>query len=116
MVVTVSRRYSEHNINGALSQLALYSGGYFLTQAVLDSHVQALRGVLPPRFSDTTGDIEIDLIFDEKDESRPHLLNHYCLDVRLAARSSYDVAKRKVNAVGHLIQIAQRNRQRKKLF
>lgn len=83
--------YSKHSIGGATHSplmsptvwvyerlrpcrrmLAQYSGG-FLSQAVLDSHVQALSGVFTARFSDSTGDIEIDLIFDEEDESRPYL-------------------------------------------
>ena len=55
------------------SMLAQYSGDHFLTQAVLNSHVQALSGVFTARFSDSTGDIEIDLVFDEEDESRPYL-------------------------------------------
>ena len=85
-------RYSKHSIGGAThsplmsptvwvyerlrprrSMLAQYSDDHFLTQAVLDSHVQALSGVFTARFSHSTGDIEIDLIFDEEDESRPYL-------------------------------------------
>ena len=57
------------------SMVSLNISSDFLSQAVLDSHVQTLSGVFTARFSDSTGDIEINLIFDEKDESRPHLSN-----------------------------------------
>ena len=71
----------------ALSINFYISAAFFLTQAVLDSHIQALRGILAALFGDRTGDIEIDLILDEEDESRSHLINHCCIDIRFAARS-----------------------------
>ena len=79
-------------------------------EAVLHGHVHALGGVLTSLLGYCPGDVEVDMVLDEENETRSHLLYHCSLDVRVAARSRNNVADGEVDPVGHLIQVIQRAR------